>query len=90
MKRTLIFTVFAAGFLTAGAAWAGPDCAVPEAERQSTDTLQKQLEDAGWQVKRIKIEDGCYEVYGHDEEGHRVEAYFDPQTLAMLEREDDD
>jgi hypothetical protein len=53
----------------------------PEDTWQSQETLQKQLEARGWQVRRIKVDGGCYEVYALDDKGNRVEAYFHPQTL---------
>jgi hypothetical protein len=43
--------------------------------------LEKLLADAKWQVRRIKIDGGCYEVYGFNDKGERVEAYFHPVTL---------
>jgi hypothetical protein len=53
----------------------------PQETWQPQSKLEKQLTDKGWQVKRIKIDGGCYEVYALDEKGERVEAYFHPQTL---------
>jgi hypothetical protein len=32
-------------------------------------------------VRRIKIDGQCFEVYGTDDKGKRVEAYFNPKTL---------
>ena len=46
--------------------------------------LEKQLTAKGWKIRRIKIDGGCYEVYAIDEKGERVEAYFDPKTLALV------
>jgi hypothetical protein len=43
--------------------------------------------DRGWEVKRIKVDDGCYEVKGVDRKGHRVEAKFSPASLKILELE---
>jgi hypothetical protein len=43
--------------------------------------LEKQLVARNWQVRRIKVDGGCYEVYGMNEKGERVEAYFHPVTL---------
>jgi hypothetical protein len=53
----------------------------PQDTWQPQSKLEKQLTDKGWQVKRIKIDGGCYEVYALNEKGERVEAYFHPQTL---------
>jgi len=51
---------------------------------QSQEKLAAQLKDKGWQVRRIKVDGGCYEVYALDEKGERVEAYFHPRTLAPV------
>jgi hypothetical protein len=48
---------------------------------QSMDELEKMLKDQKWQVRRIKVDGGCYEVYGFNDKGERVEAYFHPVTL---------
>ncbi len=75
----------AAAFLLCSAAWATGGCpikdAVPKADWQDKDLLEKKLVTAGWQVRRIKVDAQCYEVYGVDDKGQRVEAYFHPKTL---------
>ena len=48
---------------------------------QPVAKLEAQLKEKGWTVRRIKEDGGCYEVYGLDEKGQRVEAYFHPLTL---------
>ena len=56
----------------------------PQETWQPQSTLEKQLTDKGWQVRRIKIDGGCYEVYAIDDKGQKVEAYFHPKTLAPV------
>ena len=56
----------------------------PQSGWQPQETLQKRLTDQGWQVRRIKVDGGCYEVYAIDNKGQRVEAYFHPVTLASV------
>lgn len=51
---------------------------------QAQDKLAAQLKDKGWQVRRIKVDGGCYEVYALNEKGERVEAYFHPRTFAPV------
>jgi len=51
---------------------------------KSEQTLTDKIKSEGWQVQRIKIDGGCYEVYGTTPEGDRVEAYFHPVTLEKL------
>ena len=56
----------------------------PQSGWQLQETLQKRLTDQGWQVRRIKVDGGCYEVYAIDNKGQRVEAYFHPVTLSNI------
>lgn len=91
MKRILLTTVLAFGIASAGAAFASDDCSnVPMAEWQPREALQQKLETEGWKIKRIKTDDGCYEVYAIDEKGQRVEAYFNPKSFEMVKMKIED
>lgn len=35
----------------------------------------------GWQVRRVRTDDGCYQVYARDTHGNDIVAKFDPATL---------
>jgi hypothetical protein len=48
---------------------------------QSQEKLTAMLKEKGWQVRNIKVDGGCYEVYAIDDKGERIEAYFHPVTL---------
>lgn len=77
--------------LGAGAALADADrCTVPIDQRQPETKLREKLEAEGWTIKRIKIDDGCYEVHALDAAGRRLEAHFDPGTLAAITSKKDD
>jgi hypothetical protein len=56
----------------------------PRESWQAATKLEQILKDKGWQVRRIKEDGGCYEVYALDDKGQRVEAYFHPVTLAPV------
>jgi hypothetical protein len=56
-------------------------CDVPKSEWRPRVELQKQLKSVGWTIRDIKIQNGCYEVYGFDEKSARVEAFFNPKTF---------
>ena len=90
MKRILFPTVIALSTLAAGSVLASERCTAPMAEWQPREALQQKLESDGWQVRRIKTEKGCYEAYAINKDGKRVEALFDPKTLAMLGEDKDD
>lgn len=93
MKRTALLALgVTTAILASASAFASDDahCTAPMSEWQPRENLQQKLEAEGWKVKRIKTEDGCYEAYAFDKNGHRVEAYFDPKTLAQLGKKSDD
>ena len=46
----------------------------------SKSELEEKLEAVGWAVRFMKEDGGCWEVYGTNPEGVRVEAYFHPVT----------
>lgn len=51
---------------------------------QSKEALQEKITAEGWTVRKMKVDGGCYEVYGTTPDGDRVEAYFDPISLEKL------
>ena len=56
----------------------------PRETWQAQEKLEQILKERGWQIRRVKIDGGCYEVYAINEKGERVEAYFHPKTLAPV------
>ena len=71
----------------ASAAFAEPKCDVPKEKWMKEADFKARLEAQGYQIKTFKVSKGqCYEIYGQDAAGHKVEIYFDPATAAVLER----
>jgi hypothetical protein len=52
---------------------------------QSQEKLTAALKEKGWDIRNVKVDGGCYEVYAIDDKGERVEAYFHPVTLERVE-----
>ncbi|SHF43607.1 hypothetical protein SAMN05444273_10645 [Litoreibacter ascidiaceicola] len=93
MKKYLMATTLLIGLGAAGVVLADDDdCRVPMANWQPREAVQKMAEAQGWTVRRIKTDDGCYEIKGRDATGREIEVKVDPATLAMVEfeYEDDD
>lgn len=83
MKR--IFAMTAAMF-AATAAMAGPTCTVPQEKWMPEADFKARIEAQGYQIKTFKVSKGkCYEIYGFDKQGKKVEIYFNPETAAVLE-----
>ncbi len=67
---------------------ASADCPVyPKEEWASEDTLKQTLKEEGYAIKKFKIDGNCYEIYGRNKEGKKVEIYFDMKTLAIVKAE---
>jgi hypothetical protein len=85
MKRTLI--VCTALFALAGGAFAqhAEKCdPIPKEEWKPQAELERKLANQGWKISRVKITNGCYEVYGRDEKNGKVEVFFHPKTFELV------
>ena len=72
--------------LSAGAAalpaLAGDDCDVPTQRWQSREAVRQMAAQKGWELERLKINDGCWEIRGRDAEGRRfLEVAEDPRDF---------
>ena len=70
--------------LAALPAVAEDDCDAPLARWQSREAVRQMAAQQGWQIQRLKIDDGCYEVRGTDAQGRSFKAKLDPETLKVL------
>jgi hypothetical protein len=91
MRKTLTILAFLA-VLSARAAFADDDCFVPMSQWQPRGAVEELAAANGWTVRRIKIDDGCYEIDGRDRADRRVEVKVHPGTLQIvdIEYEDED
>lgn len=78
----------AAAVLLAQPAVAGPKCTTkPKNEWIGADAMVEKLKAARYSVDVFKITSGrCYEIYGRDPSGRRVEVYFHPVTGRPVRR----
>lgn len=84
MKK-IILTALAA--LATNSVLAGPTCNVPEDKWMKEADFKAKVEAQGYQIKTFKVSSGkCYEIYGFDKDGKKVEIYYDPATGAEIER----
>jgi hypothetical protein len=85
MLRILALSL-ALGF--SGAAFAKADCtAHPKSEWMKESDAKAQLEAQGYKIRKFKVDGNCYEIYGHDKNGKKVEIYYDTKTLAVVKSE---
>ena len=71
--------VFMSLFLASGVAFAKKDCTdQPKEKWMSEADFKKKVEGEGYKISKFKQPGTCYEIYGLNKEGKKVEIYFNP------------
>lgn len=72
--------VLCLGMGLSGHALASTHCTdAPKTQWQKQDDFKAKLQKEGYQIQKFKITEGnCYEIYGKDKSGKKVEIYFNP------------
>ncbi|MHC8299161.1 PepSY domain-containing protein [Pseudomonas sp. ZS1P83] len=84
MKSGFFANAALLSLLVSGYALADDDCNDPVSDWQPRETLRQQVEQQyGWSVRRIKVDDGCYELKGLDRKGNTIEASYSPASLRL-------
>ncbi|WP_160008528.1 PepSY domain-containing protein [Rhizobium sp. 18055] len=91
MKKIMIASLFAASLLggVAHAEDAGKCGDIPQANWMTKDAIKTKAVGMGFDVRQVKAEKGCYEVYGV-KDGKKIEALFNPETGAQVGIDGDD
>lgn len=79
-----------AALLVSGTAFADAECTTePKTKWLDKTAFQKSLTDKGYKIKVFKEtkKGNCYEIYGWDKAGKKVEIYFNPVTGAVVKEE---
>ncbi len=61
----------------------------PKSEWLSEEEIKAKAIEMGYDVRRLKVDDGCYEINAIDPDGRKVEVYFHPITAEVVKTEDD-
>jgi hypothetical protein len=70
------------------AAFAAANCPKhPKSEWLPQAEARKKLEAQGYRIRVFKVDGNCYEIYGRNKEGKKVEIYFDTKTLDVVKSE---
>jgi hypothetical protein len=85
VKKIAVVAAILLGTLATGLALADDDeCRVPMAQWQPREAVEQMTKARGWILSRIRIDDGCYDIRGQDENGLAIEAKVDPASLAVI------
>lgn len=76
MKKILLVSAL---FLIAASAHAKKNCTTePKEKWMKEEDFKKNIEAQGYKIKKFKQPGTCYEIYGTNKEGKKVEIYFNP------------
>jgi hypothetical protein len=80
-------TIVLALMSTWGSAIAEPKCTTEPKETWLSEVeMKSKVADLGYTIKVFKVTKGsCYEIYGQDKAGKRIEVYFHPITGTVVE-----
>lgn len=92
MRKTILTSLFAATTLLAGAgiSMATEECGMTnKADWMSIEAISAKAAEMGYDVRKVEVDDGCYEVYGI-KDGVKTEVYFHPVSAEVVKVELDD
>ncbi len=85
--KTLLFTLTAI-LLSTGVAQAKKNCTdQPKNKWMSEADFKKKVEAEGYKISKFKQPGTCYEVYGTNKDGKKVEIYFNPVDGSIVKSE---
>ena len=83
MRNSLL--IFTCLFMISGVAFAKKDCTDrPKEEWMSEADFKKKVEEKGYKINKFKQPGTCYEIYGLNAEGKKVEIYFNPVDTSII------
>lgn len=78
MKKS-ITSLMGIALVFSGLAWAKKNCTdEPKEKWMPVEEFKKKVEAEGYTIRKFKQPGTCYEIYGTDPSGKKVEIYFNP------------
>jgi len=88
MKQIIFVVVLCAAATLSTTVAAKADCkAYPKAEWMKEADAKAKIEAQGYTINKFKVDGNCYEIYGKNKEGKKVEIYYDAKTLEPVKSE---
>jgi hypothetical protein len=79
MKYLVTAPVFVIAAMLSATVSAAPQCTnAPRSQWMTEEAMKQKVLDQGYTIKVFKVSGSCYEIYGKDKAGKKVEIYFDP------------
>ena len=83
MKKVILLLSFV--FLTGNLAHAAKNCTEdPKSKWMTVDAFKAKVEADGYVIRKFKQPGTCFEIYGKDKNGKKVEIYFNPVDASII------
>jgi hypothetical protein len=87
MKRLFTVSLAAVAVLGSFPAIAAPECTTaPRRQWLPEATMKARILKDGYAIDRFQVSGQCYEIYGKDAKGRKVEIYFDPTNGRIVKQ----
>lgn len=84
------FILIAAIAMTGLSAFAKKACTdQPKDKWMKEEDFKKKVESLGYKISKFKQPGTCFEIYGTNKEGKKVEVYFNPVDASIIKEEID-
>ncbi|MBT4762072.1 MAG: PepSY domain-containing protein [Bdellovibrionaceae bacterium] len=88
MKAALIVL---SGLTLTSTAYAKKNCTdQPKGKWMSIEAFKSMASENGYQIRKFKQKGSCYEIYGKNKQGQKVEVYFNPVDGSVVKSEIED
>ena len=88
MHKITLAALIGAAIALPTATFAKADCkAYPKAEWMKEADAKAKIAAQGYTIDKFKVDGNCYEIYGSNKEGKKVEIYYDAKTLEPVKSE---
>ena len=88
MKQIVLAAALGAALSFSASVEAKADCkAYPKPEWMKEADAKAKIESQGYKIDKFKVDGNCYEIYGTNKEGKKVEIYYDAKTLDPVKTE---
>ena len=88
MKQAIFAVALSLVAFASTPAFAKANCkAYPKAEWMKEADAKAKIEAQGYTISKFKVDGNCYEIYGRNKAGKKVEIYYDAKTLEPVKSE---
>ena len=88
MKQVIFAVTLSLVALVSTPAFAKANCkAYPKTEWMKEADAKAKIEAQGYTISKFKVDGNCYEIYGKNKAGKKVEIYYDAKTLEPVKSE---